>query len=178
MQEKLIPLLLQANAPDLFMYNGCNFKVQKSKGGTGRVVSFRWKSVWSGGIGGGWEERQKGKRIGQGATEAPGEMSAAGQLQVSCWSAAALASPVGAVWRGSASDKERQRHQARCQLQVSCRSAAGQLLHSHHRWELFGAMWRRSETVASASPVRAVCGRVLGFRVESFGFSRLGQRGG
>uniref|UniRef100_A0A6U2EXJ2 Peptidase M14 domain-containing protein n=1 Tax=Chlamydomonas euryale TaxID=1486919 RepID=A0A6U2EXJ2_9CHLO len=41
MQEKLIPLLLQANAPDLFMYNGCNFKVQKSKGGTGRVVSFR-----------------------------------------------------------------------------------------------------------------------------------------
>ncbi|KAG1662145.1 hypothetical protein FOA52_011018 [Chlamydomonas sp. UWO 241] len=41
LQEKVFPLLLQANLPDLFNYNSCNFKVQKSKHGTGRVVGFR-----------------------------------------------------------------------------------------------------------------------------------------
>ncbi|GIL75186.1 hypothetical protein Vretimale_7859 [Volvox reticuliferus] len=40
-QEKLLPLLIQYNAPDLFSYQNCSFKVQKSKSGTSRVVGFR-----------------------------------------------------------------------------------------------------------------------------------------
>lgn len=40
-QEKLLPLLIHHNAPDLFSYRHCSFKVQKSKSGTGRVVGFR-----------------------------------------------------------------------------------------------------------------------------------------
>ncbi|EFJ49798.1 hypothetical protein VOLCADRAFT_59220 [Volvox carteri f. nagariensis] len=40
-QEKLLPLLIQYNAPDLFSYQDCSFKVQKSKSGTSRVVGFR-----------------------------------------------------------------------------------------------------------------------------------------
>jgi cytosolic carboxypeptidase protein 2/3 len=41
LQEKLLPLLLQFNAPDLFSYHSCAFRVQKAKGGTGRVVGFK-----------------------------------------------------------------------------------------------------------------------------------------
>lgn len=51
-QDKVLPLLLQYNAPDVFSYRSCAFKVQKSKAGTGRVVGFRelglanrWESV-------------------------------------------------------------------------------------------------------------------------------------
>lgn len=40
-QERIFPLMLALNAPDLFSYRACNFKVQKSKAGTGRVVGFR-----------------------------------------------------------------------------------------------------------------------------------------
>eukprot|EP00775_Hariotina_reticulata_P008712 gene8712-8893_t len=40
-QERILPLMLAINAPDLFSYPSCNFKVQKSKAGTGRVVGFR-----------------------------------------------------------------------------------------------------------------------------------------
>jgi hypothetical protein len=40
-QGMVLPLLLHHNLPDLFIYNSCSFKVQKSKGGTGRVVGFR-----------------------------------------------------------------------------------------------------------------------------------------
>ncbi|GFR47481.1 hypothetical protein Agub_g9210, partial [Astrephomene gubernaculifera] len=40
-QDKLLPLLIHHNAPDLFSYHNCSFKVQKSKIGTSRVVGFR-----------------------------------------------------------------------------------------------------------------------------------------
>lgn len=40
-QDKVFPLLLHHNVPDIFSYRYCNFKVQKSKSGTGRVVGFR-----------------------------------------------------------------------------------------------------------------------------------------
>uniref|UniRef100_A0A383WKG5 Peptidase M14 domain-containing protein n=1 Tax=Tetradesmus obliquus TaxID=3088 RepID=A0A383WKG5_TETOB len=39
--ERLFPLMLYINTPDLFSFKSCNFKVQKSKAGTGRVVGFR-----------------------------------------------------------------------------------------------------------------------------------------
>ncbi|KAF6257038.1 flagellar/basal body protein, partial [Scenedesmus sp. NREL 46B-D3] len=39
--SRLFPLMLYINAPDLFSFRSCNFKVQKSKAGTGRVVGFR-----------------------------------------------------------------------------------------------------------------------------------------
>ena len=57
-----MPLLIYHNLPDVFNYRSCNFKVQKSKGGTSRVVNFqelglanRW--VGLGGTGGAWEIR-------------------------------------------------------------------------------------------------------------------------
>jgi hypothetical protein len=40
-QERLFPLMLGLNARGLFSYRSCSFKVQTSKAGTGRVVSFR-----------------------------------------------------------------------------------------------------------------------------------------
>ncbi|KAF5841003.1 hypothetical protein DUNSADRAFT_14859 [Dunaliella salina] len=40
-QGRLLPLLMQYSAPDLFSYQYCTVKVQKSKAGTSRVVVFR-----------------------------------------------------------------------------------------------------------------------------------------
>eukprot|EP00798_Chlamydomonas_sp_ICE-L_P012689 gene12689-15921_t len=55
-QEKLLPLLIHHNSPDLFNFRYCNFKVQKSKSGTSRVVNFREMGLASfcGPTGGQW----------------------------------------------------------------------------------------------------------------------------
>ncbi|XP_051001003.1 cytosolic carboxypeptidase 2-like [Acomys russatus] len=41
LHERVFPLMLSKNAPDKFSFNSCNFKVQKCKEGTGRVVMWR-----------------------------------------------------------------------------------------------------------------------------------------
>nr|XP_045017454.1 cytosolic carboxypeptidase 2 isoform X1 [Jaculus jaculus] len=41
LHERVFPLMLSKNAPDKFSFRSCNFKVQKSKEGTGRVVMWR-----------------------------------------------------------------------------------------------------------------------------------------
>ncbi|XP_060032388.1 cytosolic carboxypeptidase 2 isoform X3 [Erinaceus europaeus] len=41
LHERVFPLMLSKNAPDTFSFHSCNFKVQKSKEGTGRVVMWR-----------------------------------------------------------------------------------------------------------------------------------------
>lgn len=40
-QDKLLPLLVHYNLPDIFSFRYCNFKVSKGKFGTGRVVGWR-----------------------------------------------------------------------------------------------------------------------------------------
>ena len=40
-QDKVFPLLLHHNLPDVFSYRHCSFRVQKSKAGTGRVGGFK-----------------------------------------------------------------------------------------------------------------------------------------
>ncbi|KAK3103578.1 hypothetical protein FSP39_020320 [Pinctada imbricata] len=40
LKERVFPLMLNKNAPDLFKYESCKFKVQKSKEGTGRIVMW------------------------------------------------------------------------------------------------------------------------------------------
>ncbi|XP_042639317.1 cytosolic carboxypeptidase 2 [Orycteropus afer afer] len=41
LHERVFPLMLSKNAPDQFSFHSCNFKVQKCKEGTGRVVMWR-----------------------------------------------------------------------------------------------------------------------------------------
>ncbi|EGW03957.1 Cytosolic carboxypeptidase 2 [Cricetulus griseus] len=41
LHERVFPLMLSKNAPDKFCFDSCNFKVQKCKEGTGRVVMWR-----------------------------------------------------------------------------------------------------------------------------------------
>ncbi|XP_008572264.1 PREDICTED: cytosolic carboxypeptidase 2 isoform X1 [Galeopterus variegatus] len=41
LRERVFPLMLSKNAPDKFSFHSCNFKVQKCKEGTGRVVMWR-----------------------------------------------------------------------------------------------------------------------------------------
>ncbi|XP_073901603.1 cytosolic carboxypeptidase 2 isoform X2 [Castor canadensis] len=41
LHERVFPLMLSKNAPDKFSFQSCNFKVQKCKEGTGRVVMWR-----------------------------------------------------------------------------------------------------------------------------------------
>ncbi|XP_023566627.1 cytosolic carboxypeptidase 2 isoform X2 [Octodon degus] len=41
LHERVFPLMLSKNAPDKFSFHSCNFKVQKSREGTGRVVMWR-----------------------------------------------------------------------------------------------------------------------------------------
>nr|XP_055210914.1 cytosolic carboxypeptidase 2 isoform X10 [Gorilla gorilla gorilla] len=41
LHERVFPLMLCKNAPDKFSFHSCNFKVQKCKEGTGRVVMWR-----------------------------------------------------------------------------------------------------------------------------------------
>ncbi|KAF6101909.1 ATP/GTP binding protein like 2 [Phyllostomus discolor] len=41
LHERVFPLMLSKNAPEKFSFHSCNFKVQKSKEGTGRVVMWR-----------------------------------------------------------------------------------------------------------------------------------------
>ncbi|XP_058162192.1 cytosolic carboxypeptidase 2 isoform X6 [Dasypus novemcinctus] len=41
LHERVFPLMLSKNAPDKFAFHSCNFKVQKCKEGTGRVVMWR-----------------------------------------------------------------------------------------------------------------------------------------
>uniref|UniRef100_H0V210 Cytosolic carboxypeptidase 2 n=1 Tax=Cavia porcellus TaxID=10141 RepID=H0V210_CAVPO len=41
LHERVFPLMLSKNAPDTFSFQSCNFKVQKSREGTGRVVMWR-----------------------------------------------------------------------------------------------------------------------------------------
>ncbi|XP_020938727.1 cytosolic carboxypeptidase 2 isoform X5 [Sus scrofa] len=41
LHERVFPLMLSKNAPDKFSFHSCNFKVQKCKEGTGRVVMWR-----------------------------------------------------------------------------------------------------------------------------------------
>ncbi|KAM5225933.1 cytosolic carboxypeptidase 2 isoform 7-T7 [Hipposideros larvatus] len=41
LHERVFPLMLSKNAPDKFSFPSCNFKVQKCKEGTGRVVMWR-----------------------------------------------------------------------------------------------------------------------------------------
>ncbi|KAM6160872.1 cytosolic carboxypeptidase 2 [Erethizon dorsatum] len=41
LHERVFPLMLSKNAPDKFSFQSCNFKVQKSREGTGRVVMWR-----------------------------------------------------------------------------------------------------------------------------------------
>ncbi|XP_049980268.1 cytosolic carboxypeptidase 2 isoform X2 [Alexandromys fortis] len=41
LHERVFPLMLSKNAPDKFSFDSCNFKVQKCKEGTGRVVMWR-----------------------------------------------------------------------------------------------------------------------------------------
>jgi hypothetical protein len=41
--SRVFPMMLSKNAPDKFNYKSCNFKVQKTKEGTGRV--FMWKEM-------------------------------------------------------------------------------------------------------------------------------------
>ncbi|XP_076970760.1 cytosolic carboxypeptidase 2 isoform X3 [Tamandua tetradactyla] len=41
LHERVFPLMLSKNAPDKFAFRSCNFKVQKCKEGTGRVVMWR-----------------------------------------------------------------------------------------------------------------------------------------
>ncbi|XP_032977829.1 cytosolic carboxypeptidase 2 isoform X2 [Rhinolophus ferrumequinum] len=41
LHERVFPLMLSKNAPDKFSFPSCNFKIQKSKEGTGRVVMWR-----------------------------------------------------------------------------------------------------------------------------------------
>ena len=40
LRERVFPVMLGRNASDKFDYNGCKFKVQKSKEGTGRIVMW------------------------------------------------------------------------------------------------------------------------------------------
>jgi hypothetical protein len=40
-QEKVLPYLLQKNAPELFSFESCRFSVQKPKESTARVVAWR-----------------------------------------------------------------------------------------------------------------------------------------
>ncbi|XP_078671210.1 uncharacterized protein LOC144911228 isoform X3 [Branchiostoma floridae x Branchiostoma belcheri] len=40
LKERVFPLMMQKNAGEKFSYNGCKFKVQKSKEGTGRIVMW------------------------------------------------------------------------------------------------------------------------------------------
>ncbi|XP_066278740.1 uncharacterized protein [Branchiostoma lanceolatum] len=40
LKERVFPLMMQKNAGEKFSYNGCKFKVQKSKDGTGRIVMW------------------------------------------------------------------------------------------------------------------------------------------
>ena len=39
--EKVFPYMLSNRCPDLFSFNDCKFKIQKSKEGTGRIVTWR-----------------------------------------------------------------------------------------------------------------------------------------
>ncbi|XP_069888429.1 cytosolic carboxypeptidase 2 [Dipodomys merriami] len=41
LHERVFPLMLSKNIPDKFSFHSCNFKVQKCKEGTGRVVMWR-----------------------------------------------------------------------------------------------------------------------------------------
>nr|XP_054381723.1 cytosolic carboxypeptidase 2 isoform X4 [Pongo abelii] len=41
LHERVFPLMLSKNAPDKFSFHSCNFKVQKCKEGTGRVVMWQ-----------------------------------------------------------------------------------------------------------------------------------------
>nr|XP_019599256.1 PREDICTED: cytosolic carboxypeptidase 2 isoform X6 [Rhinolophus sinicus] len=41
LHERVFPLMLSKNAPDKFSFPSCNFKIQKCKEGTGRVVMWR-----------------------------------------------------------------------------------------------------------------------------------------
>nr|XP_023509787.1 cytosolic carboxypeptidase 2 isoform X3 [Equus caballus] len=41
LHERVFPLMLSKNAPDKFSFHSCNFKVQRCKEGTGRVVMWR-----------------------------------------------------------------------------------------------------------------------------------------
>ncbi|XP_006896824.1 PREDICTED: cytosolic carboxypeptidase 2 [Elephantulus edwardii] len=41
LHERVFPLMLSKNAPDKFSFRSCNFKIQKCKEGTGRVVMWR-----------------------------------------------------------------------------------------------------------------------------------------
>ncbi|KAM5248406.1 cytosolic carboxypeptidase 2 [Ctenodactylus gundi] len=41
LHERVFPLMLSKNAPDTFSFRSCNFKVQKCREGTGRVVMWR-----------------------------------------------------------------------------------------------------------------------------------------
>ncbi|XP_036883902.1 cytosolic carboxypeptidase 2 isoform X2 [Sturnira hondurensis] len=41
LHERVFPLMLSKNAPEKFSFHSCNFKVQKCKEGTGRVVMWR-----------------------------------------------------------------------------------------------------------------------------------------
>lgn len=41
LQDKLFPLMLQRNLPDTFSFKASNFKVQKSKESTARIVCWR-----------------------------------------------------------------------------------------------------------------------------------------
>ncbi|XP_058518257.1 cytosolic carboxypeptidase 2 [Ochotona princeps] len=41
LHERVFPLMLSKNVPDKFSFHSCNFKVQKCKEGTGRVVMWR-----------------------------------------------------------------------------------------------------------------------------------------
>uniref|UniRef100_G3TER4 Cytosolic carboxypeptidase 2 n=1 Tax=Loxodonta africana TaxID=9785 RepID=G3TER4_LOXAF len=41
LHERVFPLMLSKNAPDKFSFHSCNFKVQKCREGTGRVVMWR-----------------------------------------------------------------------------------------------------------------------------------------
>uniref|UniRef100_A0A673U3J7 Cytosolic carboxypeptidase 2 n=1 Tax=Suricata suricatta TaxID=37032 RepID=A0A673U3J7_SURSU len=41
LHERVFPFMLSKNAPDKFSFHSCNFKVQKCKEGTGRVVMWR-----------------------------------------------------------------------------------------------------------------------------------------
>ncbi|XP_019061875.1 cytosolic carboxypeptidase 3 isoform X4 [Fukomys damarensis] len=41
LQQRIFPLMLSKNCPDKFSFSSCKFNVQKSKGGTGRVVMWK-----------------------------------------------------------------------------------------------------------------------------------------
>ncbi|XP_045147052.1 cytosolic carboxypeptidase 2 [Echinops telfairi] len=47
LHERVFPLMLSKNVPEKFSFHSCNFKVQKCKEGTGRVVMWRMGILYS-----------------------------------------------------------------------------------------------------------------------------------